>query len=1227
MADAPRGTFRTALTAFPLAGPARSLSLWHAADEPRAVQIAAQNVLDDAARLCPHAPAPRHAMHPETANVVVATLAALEGAVARGELRLPADLDLSVVREAEAPYTGAWEAFTIQPVAPDAASPGTTTAAPRLWIVGADRRGAVFGLYRFIETLGMSPWAFWADATPQPRGELVWTAGAITDSPAVRYRGIFLNDEEQLEEWAIAHTTDSTIGPETYARVCELLLRLGGNYLWSAMHVGAFNADPRNAEVTEELGVVVGTSHCDMLMRCNQHEWDPWLREKGYTGTLYDYSIGGENRERIGEFWRECVDMHAHHEVSWTLGMRGLHDWGFATKELDALGLDPEALLEARRDLLAQVIADQRTLLADQLGPATDEHGHPTRLTTFIPYKEVLPLYDAGLEVPEDVTIVWTNDNFGHMRRLPTAAEQARSGGNGLYYHSSYWAHPGMSYLYQGNTSLALMVQQLTRSWDHGIRQLWVNNVGALKPLELETELFLRAGWRAGRSDAITPENLETYLRGVLERDVPGLGAEGATRAADLVLDLGRALAVRRVEHLRDGVAPVGDATHPDDAARLAERLHLLAQQAADLLISLPADQRDTFYQLVGRRTLATWLLYGHYELADRSRHAADLGHHASAAAYAQRSREMRTAWRTLCHHDNHTLAGGAWSRIVQPEHFAPPVTPHDAAAAAVTPAALAAATTAPVIEVLAPHAVAVEAGEAGEVIEIDPWGSPEVVADVVSPAGGPLTIRVAAAGVEVDGRAGEHTLEVTIERRLALALASCQDHGTLTITAVGHIDAPTRHLRLRLRAAGLPSASGTIPHDAWVEGDGCVSIPLADALDKTIADGATRSGWHLHSSLGRLTGGSIEADGDGDGDGLTLHVVLREAGERWLHVYRTPTLNSTGHLRFDVEIDGRTTRVSSQARDEWLGPWRETVMAGVEIHTVPLGPLAPGTHCVRLTAVDEGVILQRLTIDHTPHPASTLPPPRSRRFEEGPTTGRRHPGAPWQPLAPRTDPLDALCAEPEPYLPPRPEALELEPPERIAGLEFPLPHGAPGKDGVFTRLTERLATSPDPTPAPGAVLLDLASAVVGNENGNQGVWELITSGPDHAPRTGLRTPPGMRAASIAEASHLTLRTTLEQPGDHTVWVRAWTDGESAGRLALDVDGAAVPVHGSRGETVDGADLWAYSTEHLWHWRALARLPLAVGEHTLTLHALDGNLRLDRLYLTTGEEAPPSQPV
>ncbi|HKP07834.1 MAG TPA: glycosyl hydrolase 115 family protein, partial [Microbacterium sp.] len=525
------------------------------------------------------------------ARIVVGTVGQSElvdAAVADGII------DISALRDDHGALR--WEGFLI------------TVADDVLYIVGADRRGTIYGIYEFTEAIGVSPWYWWGQVPVRTRAHVTVAADTHhADWPSVQYRGVFLNDEEELFDWARAHTADDTIGPEAYGRVYELILRLKGNYLWPAMHVGAFNHDPENGRLAQEFGIVIGTSHCDMLLRSNEHEFRPWVAQQGEP-VEYDYSLPGRNRDKLREYWQQSVTQNQDYEVTWTVGMRGVHDTGFSTAAIDNNpALDEDQKFRARVELLETVITDQRELLSTTLGVTAD-----TVPQLFIPYKEVLPLYDAGLQVPEDVTVVWANDNFGYIRRFPSEAERDRPGGHGLYYHSSYWSNLVTSYLATSSTPLALMKSELAKAWDRGIRKLWVDNIGGLKPLEIEMEFFLRSAWEAGREDRTA--DVRAFVSDWV--DATFTGDHGAA-AGEIYTAYYQLNNQRKIEHLTGDVFPqVG---YGDEAFARLERFRDLYDRTNEILAALPVGERDAFFQLFAVKIHFAYLANAHYVYADRS--------------------------------------------------------------------------------------------------------------------------------------------------------------------------------------------------------------------------------------------------------------------------------------------------------------------------------------------------------------------------------------------------------------------------------------------------------------------------------------------------------------------------------------------------------------------------------------------------------------------------------
>lgn len=379
---------------------------------------------------------------------------------------------------------GKWESYLIQVVKNP--FPGVSKA---LVVVGSDRRGTAYGLLSVSEAVGVSPWYWWADAPITMQQELsVKVEKMIAREPSVKYRGVFINDEDWgLLRWA-KHTFEKergNIGPRTYAKVCELLLRLKANYLCPAMHEAstAFNKIPENKLVADSFAIVMGSVHCEPLLFNNASEWDK------KTMGEWDYT---NNKERLNEVLKQRVVENSPYENVYSLALRGLHD--------KAMGGSSD--MKERVKMLSQALNDQRQLLIDVTGKSGNEIPQ-----VFTPYKEVLDVYSAGLDLPDDVTIIWPDDNYGYMKRLSSPREQKRSGRSGVYYHVSYLGKPH-DYLWMSTTPPALMYEELRKAYDATADRVWLLNVGDIKSCEFSMDLFLSMAYNI---DAFNYERVATY--------------------------------------------------------------------------------------------------------------------------------------------------------------------------------------------------------------------------------------------------------------------------------------------------------------------------------------------------------------------------------------------------------------------------------------------------------------------------------------------------------------------------------------------------------------------------------------------------------------------------------------------------------------------------------------------------------------------------------------------
>ena len=360
-----------------------------------------------------------------------------------------------------------WESYLIEIVCNPL--PGVGKA---LVVVGSDRRGTAYGLFSISEAMGISPWYWWADAPVVKRQELSLKVDRIiAKEPTVKYRGIFINDEDWgLLRWAkrTFEKERGNIGPKTYAKVCELLLRLKANYLCPAMHEAstAFNKISENKLVADSFAIVMGSVHCEPLLFNNASEWDK------KTMGEWDYV---NNKATLNKVLRQRVTENSPFENVYTLALRGLHD--------KAMGGSNN--MKERVKMLGAALRDQRQLLVDVIKRPADEIPQ-----AFTPYKEVLDVYSAGLDLPEDVTIIWPDDNYGYMKRLSSPREQKRSGRAGVYYHVSYLGKPH-DYLWMSTTPPALMYEELRKAYDTTADRIWLLNVGDIKSCEFSMNLFL----------------------------------------------------------------------------------------------------------------------------------------------------------------------------------------------------------------------------------------------------------------------------------------------------------------------------------------------------------------------------------------------------------------------------------------------------------------------------------------------------------------------------------------------------------------------------------------------------------------------------------------------------------------------------------------------------------------------------------------------------------------
>jgi hypothetical protein len=506
------------------------------------------------------------------------------------------------------------EAYVQQVVSRPA--PGIARA---LVIAGADKRGTIFGVYDLSRRIGVSPWNWWADVPVRRAANLYITTGRRVEAPAVRYRGIFINDEDPaLGGWA--KKTFGGFNHRFYEHVFDLVLRLRGNLLWPAMWGKSFyEEDPGNARLANEMGVIIGTSHHEPMMRA-QVDWDrhgkgPW-----------DYSM---NADRLRQFWREGIERTQGDDRIVTVGMRGNGDMPMTQGT-------PIGLLE-------KIVADQRKIIAD----VTDKPASETPQVWAL-YKEVQDYYDKGMQVPDDVTLLFSDDNWGNLRRLPAPGAK-RAGGYGIYYHFDYVGGP-RNYKWINTNQIERVWEQMHLAWAYGARRLWIVNVGDIKPMEFPTEFFLDYAWNP---DACQLDCLADYPRRWAAEQ---FGEQHAAEIGELLTRYTQYNARRKPELLGPDTYSL---TNFDEADRVLRDWHALAAKAQGVGSRLPAQAKDAYFELVLYPILASANLNELYITVAKNRRLADEGDPV-ANALADRARALFARHAELRRQYEQT-AGGKW--------------------------------------------------------------------------------------------------------------------------------------------------------------------------------------------------------------------------------------------------------------------------------------------------------------------------------------------------------------------------------------------------------------------------------------------------------------------------------------------------------------------------------------------------------------------------------------
>ena len=834
----------------------------------------------------------------------------------------------------DAGLTGGWEAFSQEVVGQP--FEGVERA---LVIAGADKRGTIFGVYDLADRAGVSPWAWWADVPVERTDALYVAPGRRLEKPTVKYRGIFLNDENPaLYGWA--NETFGGFNHAFYERVFELLLRQKANYLWPAMWGKAFyDDDPMNAVLADEYGIVIGTSHHEPLGRAHV-EWER------YGEGDWNYV---SNPDRLQSFWREGVERIGDREAIVTIGMRG--DGDEAMTEGTAIGL------------LETIVSDQRGIIADVTGKPASETPQIWAL-----YKEVQDYYDQGMDVPEDVTLLFADDNWGNIRRLP-APGQERPGGFGVYYHFDYVGDP-RNYKWINTTQIERVWEQMNLADAYGAREMWIVNVGDLKPMEFPISFFLDMAWDPSDWPL---ERLGDYPRIWAAEQ---FGPEHAAEIADLMTAYTKYNARRKPELLEPGTYSL---INFGEADRVVADYNVLADRATALREKLPESQDDAYMQLVWFPIHAAANLNELYITSARNRLYAQQGR-AATNTLADRAEQLfeRDAELTRIYHED--IAGGKWNHMMSQTHIGytywqqpeqnnmPELVRIDIPEAA-----------RPGVSVPGTEEVSTGPETALALPVFEPYGRTELTFDVFNGGRAPFAfdvsadqdwVRVDAPVTSVDSKA-----PVTVSINWNRAPDGRASATVWVVSGETRIPVIVPTHRFAVPAEGQP----------FVEMDGIVSFAASDA--HAVNDSADIA-WRAIPNLGR-TADSItmfpvtaapQVPGSAASPSLDYTVYVTEPGDYTLDVTLAPSLDfrGKGGLRYAVSLNGEAPHVVNINADTSQAAWETSVADYAHVRRTEHVITKAGLQRVKLWMVDPGVVFQHVTLARRPVPGSYLGPPSS---------------------------------------------------------------------------------------------------------------------------------------------------------------------------------------------------------------------------------------------------------
>ena len=830
---------------------------------------------------------------------------------------------------------GKWEAHVTQVV--NNPIPGIKQA---LVIAGSDKRGTIYSIYQLSAQIGVSPWYWWADVPVKKQKTLYVIPGKYVDGgPAVKYRGIFINDEApSFSGWA--KEKFGGVNHNLYVKMFELILRLKGNYLWPAMWGNAFNDDDKlDPVLADEYGIVMGTSHHEPMDRAQQ-EW------KRYGTGAWDYDTNGAE---LRDFWKKGIENMGSKETIVTIGMRGDGDKPMTEGSNIAL--------------LEKIVSDQRGIIADVTGKNAAQTPQMWAL-----YKEVQDYYDKGMRVPDDVTLLLCDDNWGNIRKLPKSGEPARKGGYGIYYHFDYVGDP-RNYKWLNTNPISKTWEQMHLAYEYDAKQVWIVNVGDLKPMEFPISFFLDYAWSPDKWPA---SRLYAYTK---QWAAQQFGGQYAAEIADILNQYTKYNGRRKPEQLDQNTYSL---VNYREFETVVDDYDKLQDKAQRLYKIMPAKYRDAFYQLVLHPVQACANLNELYYAAAKNKLYAAQGR-AATNTMADRVKELFARDSAISHYYNKVMANGKWDHMMDQTHIGytywqePKVDKMPKVTTIVLPASPQMGVAVEGSELWWPQEPGKAVlpgfypGEPGHYIEVfnRGQGSYSFTASASSPY---ISIEPKSGNISTGQRVWVTVNWTKVPKGIWNIPITISGPNGVAVTVDAMI-----HKILPLNTTGFN------------ENNGYVSMEAAH-YTKAVNNNGIK--WMEIPDYGRTLSGMMPSPVSakaqvpgGDSPHLEYRVSLIDTGMVKVEAYLSPTLDftNTNGLHYAVSVDDEQPQLININADESTAAWGRDVSNNIKIMVSKHHITRPGRHIIKYWMVDPGVVLQKIVLNAGGEKTSYLGPPESR--------------------------------------------------------------------------------------------------------------------------------------------------------------------------------------------------------------------------------------------------------